>query len=46
MKIILFVIGFFIIAGSAGACDLEQITLAQAVSQSLVGIPLLAIGAS
>ena len=44
MKKILLVVGFFILVGSAGACDIEQITLAQAVKQCLVGVPLMAIG--
>ena len=44
MKKILLVVGFLIVAGSAGACDLGDITLAQAVKQCLIGLPMMAIG--
>lgn len=44
MKKFLLLVGFFIVAGSAGACDLDNITLAQAIKQCLVGIPMMAIG--
>lgn len=44
MKKILFAVGFLVIAGSAGACDVGNITLARAVMQGLVGLPMMAIG--
>ncbi len=44
MKGLLFFIGLLIIGASAGACDLGNITLAQAVKQSLVGLPIMALG--
>jgi len=44
MKKILLVVGFFIVVGSAGACDLDKITLTQAAKQCLVGLPMMYIG--
>ena len=45
MKGLLFFIGLLIIGASAGACDLGNITIAQAIMQSLIGLPMMAIGA-
>lgn len=44
MKALLFFMGLLIIAGSAGACDLGNITLSRAVVQCLVGLLMMAIG--
>ena len=44
MRKILLILGCLIIVGSAGATDLNQITLLQAVKQCMVGIPMIAIG--
>lgn len=44
MKKFLLLVGFFIVVGSAGACDVGNITLARAVVQSLVGLPMMYIG--
>jgi hypothetical protein len=44
MKALLFFMGLLIIAGSAGACDLGNITLSRAFVQSLVGLLMMAIG--
>lgn len=44
LKDLLFFTGLLIIGASAGACDVGNITLAQAVKQSLVGLPIMALG--
>lgn len=44
MKKFLLIVGFLIVVGSAGASDLGQITLIQAVKQCMIGIPMIAIG--
>jgi hypothetical protein len=44
MKFILVVGGLLIVAGSAGACDLGNITLSRAVVQCLIGLLMMAIG--
>lgn len=44
LKDLLFFTGLLIIGASAGACDVGNITLARAVVQSLIGLPMMAIG--
>ena len=44
MKKLLFVLGFFIVAGSAGACDLDTITVVQGLARGFAGLSLMAIG--
>lgn len=44
MKKFLFLIGLFIVFGSAGACDLDTITIAQSAIQGVVGLAMMAIG--
>ena len=44
MKKILLILGCLIVVGSAGATDLNQITLLQAVKQCIVGFPMIVIG--
>ena len=44
MKKILTGLGAIIIIGTAGACDLDKITIAQAVKQCLIGLPMVVIG--
>lgn len=44
MKKILTVLGAIIIIGTAGACDLDKITIAQTIKQLLVGLPMVVIG--
>ena len=44
LKKFLFLIGFLVVAGSAGACDLDTITLTQGAIQGVAGLAMMAIG--
>lgn len=44
MKVALNILGMFIILGTAGACDLDTISLTQAIWQCLIGFACIAVG--
>ena len=45
MKNLLFIVGAVMMIGSVGACDIGLIDLSRAITQCLIGLPMLAIGA-
>jgi hypothetical protein len=44
MKKLLVIIGAVVLLGGIGACDIGRIEFAQAIHQSLIGLPLIVIG--
>lgn len=44
MKVALNILGMFIILGTAGACDLDTISLTQTIWQCLIGFACIAVG--
>ena len=45
LKKILFVVGLIVVFGTAGALDLDNITILQGALQGITGLGLMAIGA-
>ncbi len=45
LKKILFVVGLIVVFGTAGASDLDTITIAQSAIQGVAGLAMMVIGA-